>query len=84
MKSFRPALSIFSFRTVFLCRRREDNVELIMKEIPLDDLEANDRESAMKEVKILDKLKHPNIIRLYDSFIHGAMLIIIMEYADGT
>ena len=54
-----------------------------MKQIPLEDMDATNRESAMKEVKILDKLKHPNIIRLYDSFIHGTSLCIVMEYAEG-
>ena len=71
-------------RTVYLCHRRADNAELIMKQILLEDMNASDRESAMKEVRILDKLKHPNIIRLFDSFIHGAALCIIMEYAEGT
>jgi serine/threonine protein kinase len=73
-----------STRTVYLCHRRADNAELIMKQIPLEDMDAASRESAMKEVKILDKLKHPNIITLYDSFIHGASLCIVMEYAEGT
>ena len=68
---------------MYLCHRRSDNAELIMKQIPLEDMDAASRESAMKEVKILDKLKHPNIIRLYDSFIHGASLCIVMEYAEG-
>lgn len=55
-----------------------------MKQIPLEDTDACDRQTAMKEVKILDKLKHPNIIGLYDSFINGASLYIVMEYAEGT
>ncbi|XP_028404721.1 serine/threonine-protein kinase Nek8-like isoform X2 [Dendronephthya gigantea] len=70
-------------RTVYLCHRHGDNAELIMKQIPLEDMKADDRESAMKEVKILDKLNHPNIIALYDSFIHGSSLCIVMEYAEG-
>lgn len=69
---------------MYLCHRRADNAELIMKQIPLEDMNAADRDSAMKEVKILDKLKHPNIIGLYDSFFLGAALCIIMEYAEGT
>ena len=73
----------YCVRTVYLCHRRSDNAELIMKQIPLEDMDATNRESAMKEVKILDKLKHPNIIRLYDSFIHGTSLCIVMEYAEG-
>lgn len=70
-------------RTVYLCHRHGDYAELIMKQIPLEDMKADDRESAMKEVKILDKLNHPNIIALYDSFIHGSSLCIVMEYAEG-
>ena len=74
----------YRIRTVYLCHRRLDNAEMIMKQIPLEDMNARDRDIAMREVKILDRLKHPNIIGLYDSFIHGASLCIIMEYAEGV
>ena len=42
---------------------------------------------ALKEAKILERLKHPNIIKFRDVYIHKnprATLNIVMDYADGT
>ena len=37
----------------------------------------------MKEVQILKKLDHPNIIKYFGSFVEEASLYIVMEYAEG-
>lgn len=37
-----------------------------------------------REVGILSSLRHPNIIRYYESFIENRTLFIIMELVDGT
>jgi NIMA (never in mitosis gene a)-related kinase len=41
------------------------------------------RREAMKEVQILKKLDHPNIIKYYGSFVEDQSLFIVMEYAEG-
>ena len=37
----------------------------------------------MKEVQILKKLDHPNIIKYLGSFVEEEALFIVMEYAEG-
>ena len=38
----------------------------------------------INQVKLLKELKHPNIVSYKDSFIDEGILIIIMEYCEGT
>lgn len=37
----------------------------------------------MNEVRVLGMLKHPNIIKYYESFLHERAMMIVMEYAAG-
>jgi len=38
------------------------------------------KESLKKEIEILKKLDHPNIIKLYDSIDTGVKVNLVMEY----
>jgi len=42
------------------------------------------RMTARKEVQILSKVKHPNIIRYFGSFTHKSSVFIIMEFANSN
>ena len=43
-----------------------------------------ERDATLKESKILEALKHPNIIRFRDVYTtKRGKLIIVMDYADG-
>ena len=58
-----------AFGTVYLCRRRTDNREVIIKQIPVEQLNKLDRQATINEVKVLAMLHHPNIIDYYENFI---------------
>ena len=47
-------------------------------------MKENDLERAHREVEIMQKLKHPNICKLYDVIETEDSLNIVMEYAGGT
>ncbi|CAD7926455.1 unnamed protein product [Amoebophrya sp. A120] len=40
-------------------------------------------ETILREVKILQRCEHPNIIRFFDSFVEDSTLVIVMEYHPG-
>ncbi len=86
-----------AFGTVYLCRRRRTvssvdvggggggggGEEVIVKQIPIGQLSAVDRQATLNEVRVLAMLHHPNIIEYHDSFMADKAMAIVMEYASG-
>jgi NIMA (never in mitosis gene a)-related kinase 1/4/5 len=56
---------------------------LVMKEIDLSNQNAQQRAAAEVEVKVLSALKHPYIVRYWESFMKNSQLCIIMDYCEG-
>ena len=74
---------IYLYSKVFLLRRKSDKINVVIKQIPVDDLPIEERRVSMNEVSVLKMLKHPNIVAYYDSFVEDKSLMIAMEYAPG-
>lgn len=72
-----------SFGTVFLCRDKKSGSEVVAKEICIASLPAKEQREAATEIRVLQRLCHPNIIRYFESFEERGSLFIIMEYADA-
>ncbi|KAG5680457.1 hypothetical protein PVAND_009965 [Polypedilum vanderplanki] len=71
-----------SFGVASLYKRLNDETFVVLKQINLNELTNLEREMAMNEVDVFSRLKHPNVISYYSSFIRGETLYIEMEYAD--
>lgn len=56
---------------------------LVLKEIDLSGRDAQQRAAAEVEVKVLSSLKHPYIVRYWESFTNNAVLCIVMDYCEG-
>jgi len=69
------------FAIVYRASRKSDNQLVAVKKISIDMMDAKSRTKTLKEVKLLQTLNHPNIIAYLDSFIDGAELIIVFEWA---
>ncbi|XP_071825732.1 uncharacterized protein [Apostichopus japonicus] len=72
-----------AYGAAVLYRKKDDDSLVILKEINMHDLNANERQMALNEIRVLSMLDHPNIISYYDSFEEDGTLMIEMEYADG-
>ncbi len=73
-----------SFGTVFKVEaRRFHNQVFVLKCIPINHMDQRQQRDALREVLILRKLSHPNIIRYYTSFLEDGCIYILMEYAAG-
>ncbi|XP_077782637.1 serine/threonine-protein kinase Nek5-like isoform X3 [Podarcis muralis] len=72
-----------SFGKVFLAKGKDNNQPCVIKEINLTKMPRKEKESSQKEVAVLSKMKHPNIVAFYTAFQEKNKLYIIMEYCDG-
>ncbi|XP_055955396.1 serine/threonine-protein kinase Nek11-like isoform X1 [Patella vulgata] len=75
-----------NFGTVFVCKDRQNTEEdKVVKEIYVGDLQPDETVDANHEARLLSRLKHPNIVKYFDSFVDtgGEYFCIITEYCEG-
>uniref|UniRef100_A0A8C0J8J7 non-specific serine/threonine protein kinase n=1 Tax=Chelonoidis abingdonii TaxID=106734 RepID=A0A8C0J8J7_CHEAB len=72
-----------AFGKVFLAKGKVDNHQSVIKEINLTKMPVKEKEASQKEVILLAKMKHPNIVTFYSSLQEKNKLYIVMEYCGG-
>lgn len=73
-----------SFGKAFLVECIEDKSLAVIKTIELGAMSEDEKNEALLESKILEKLQHPNIIKFKEVFLEkNSRLNIVMDYADG-
>ena len=85
LKDFRiiKELGKGSYGTVFTVMSLIDEKIYVMKRMELNHLKEKQQRECYREVGILKKVNHPNIIKYYSSFLEKSNLYIIMEYAEN-
>ena len=65
------------FSVVYMAKRLTDDSMCALKKINIFDMMVpKQREKCLKEVKLLESLNHPNIVKLKDSFIDNNELLL--------
>nr|XP_054755048.1 serine/threonine-protein kinase Nek1-like isoform X3 [Lytechinus pictus] len=72
-----------SFGKALLVKSKADGKEYVIKEINISKMKRKEREESKKEVSVLRKMKHPNIVSYTESFEEKGNLYIVMDYCDG-
>ncbi|XP_025929477.1 serine/threonine-protein kinase Nek5 [Apteryx rowi] len=72
-----------SFGKVFLAKGKVNNEQCVIKEINLTKMPVKEKEASQKEVLLLAKMKHANIVTFYTTLQEKNKLYIVMEYCDG-
>ncbi len=74
-----------SFGTVYLVRHLKERKNYCMKVIKLTNIPKKERDACRHEVRLMQRLSHPNIVGFKDSFFakQRSQLCIVMTYCDG-
>ncbi|XP_066239825.1 serine/threonine-protein kinase Nek5 [Saccopteryx leptura] len=72
-----------AFGKAYLAKGKSDSKHCVMKEIDFTKMPIQEKEASKKEVILLAKMKHPNIVTFFSSFQENNKLFIVMEYCDG-
>ncbi|XP_053286153.1 serine/threonine-protein kinase Nek1 isoform X1 [Pleuronectes platessa] len=72
-----------SFGKALLVRSKEDGHQYVIKEIGISGMPNRERQESRKEVAVLAKMSHPNIVQYKDSFEEAGCLFIVMDYCEG-
>ncbi|XP_006877005.1 PREDICTED: serine/threonine-protein kinase Nek5 [Chrysochloris asiatica] len=72
-----------AFGKAYLAKGKSDNKYCVIKEINVAKMPIQEKEASRKEVTLLAKMKHPNIVTFFSSFQEKNNLFIVMEYCDG-
>ncbi|TKS66742.1 Serine/threonine-protein kinase [Collichthys lucidus] len=74
-----------AFGKAFLVRDKDGggDRQSVVKQIDLRKMSAREKDASNKEVTLLSKMRHPNIVTFISSFQERGSLFIVMEYCDG-
>uniref|UniRef100_A0A8D0UNG2 non-specific serine/threonine protein kinase n=1 Tax=Sus scrofa TaxID=9823 RepID=A0A8D0UNG2_PIG len=72
-----------AFGKAYLAKGRMDSEHCVIKEVNFAKMPIQEKEASKKEVILLAKMKHPNIVSFFSSFQENGRLFIVMEYCDG-
>ncbi|KAM9189314.1 serine/threonine-protein kinase 36 isoform 2-T2 [Mergus octosetaceus] len=72
-----------SFGTVYKARRRHSAQVVAMKFIPKVGRSRQELRSLRREMEVMRGLRHPNIVRMLDSFETDQEVVVVTEYAEG-
>ncbi|XP_069495958.1 serine/threonine-protein kinase Nek5 [Ambystoma mexicanum] len=72
-----------AFGKAYLAKGKADGNQCVVKEINLAKMPQKEKEASHKEVTLLAKMKHPNIVTFFNSIEEKNKLFIVMEYCDG-
>ncbi|KAF1336654.1 Nek protein kinase, partial [Globisporangium splendens] len=72
-----------SYGTAHLVTLRGTNEKYVVKKIPTELLTEKEKAQSFREVELLAKLKHPNVVEYRENFVENCVIHIVMAYCDG-
>ncbi|KAG1446866.1 hypothetical protein G6F56_009439 [Rhizopus delemar] len=79
----REPIGYGSSAIVYKAIYKPSNKPTALKMIDLDKFERNQIDELRRETALMALCKHPNVLRVYGSFVHGSKLYIVTPYLSG-
>eukprot|EP00931_Biecheleriopsis_adriatica_P115673 TRINITY_DN91440_c0_g1_i1.p1 TRINITY_DN91440_c0_g1~~TRINITY_DN91440_c0_g1_i1.p1 ORF type:complete len:627 (+),score=110.40 TRINITY_DN91440_c0_g1_i1:50-1930(+) len=73
---------IGQFGRTYLVHRAADKKLLAMKELDMSSLDQEERQNVLRDVYVLNSLKHPYVIRYCEKFMHENQLCLVIDECD--
>uniref|UniRef100_A0AC35UDU1 Protein kinase domain-containing protein n=1 Tax=Rhabditophanes sp. KR3021 TaxID=114890 RepID=A0AC35UDU1_9BILA len=73
-----------SYGVVYRCRHRETGLIVAIKKFTESEDDPAIKKIAMREVRMLKQLKHPNLINLFEVFKRNRKIHLVFEYCERT
>ncbi|CAD5224204.1 unnamed protein product [Bursaphelenchus okinawaensis] len=73
-----------SYGVVFKCRNRETNQIVAIKKFVETDDDPSIKKIALREIRMLKALKHPNLVNLIEVFKRNKKLHLVFEHCERT
>jgi len=74
-----------SYGKAYLVECVSDGSLCVIKQLDLSRMSEQEKKDTLKEAKILEALRHPNIVRFREVYkTKKGKLCIVMDYADGS
>lgn len=72
-----------SFSKVYHGHHKETKIEIALKKILFQPLQDNIKDKVISEINILQKMDHPNIMKLYEYRFEGNYIYLVTEYCNN-
>lgn len=72
-----------SYGKIIKARRKSDGQIVVVKKVALDRLTPQEQNDTLNEMKLMEQLDHPNIVKFYDAFLENQTVVIVMEFLEG-
>ena len=73
-----------AYGKIYKVRDKEDGKVVVLKTVRLEGLDDREQTDALNEIRVMERIDHPNIVKFYDSFLDGENgIVTVMEYLSG-
>lgn len=72
-----------AYGKIFKALRKSDNTVVALKKVNLKNQCSQEQTDTLNEIRVMERVDHPNIVKFYEAFLEGGCVYIVMEYLGG-
>ena len=73
-----------AYGRIYRARDKDNGKIVVLKTVRLEGLDQREQTDALNEIRVMERIDHPNIVKFYDTFLDGENgIVTVMEYLSG-